>query len=446
MSYVKRVSRNNIAFFALLRLCALALFAATATVAHAKTEILDRVVAVVDDDVILASELHDRMQQVAANMRKQQPGKPLPSMKELQRQVLDQMIVENLELQMGHRAGVRISDQQLNQAMAQIAGQNGMTLDQFREELGKQGMSYQKTREQVRKEMIIQQVQAGNINSKVQVTDQEIDNFLQTPEGRELVAPQYHIVHLFYPLASDAGGAQVAAARATLEDAVAKIRGGESMQAWLQHYRATHPKSTIKGGDLGWRRADDVPSVFATVVPTLSKGQVSEPIRNPGGLHLVEVVDKRGGKKIVEQTHARHILIKPSEIRSDEQARALLEQIRDKVKNGADFGDLAREYSDDIGSAQEGGDLGWTEKGQFVPPFQKAMDDTPVGGISEPFQTRYGWHIVQVLGRREHDISTELARRQAHNYLFHKKFQEELQAWLQKIRDEAYVDIKLGNT
>lgn len=443
---MKRVSRNNITIATVLRACVLALLAVVATSAYAKTEILDRVVAVVDDDVILASELHDRMQQAISNLQKQNPNKPLPPMKELQREVLDHMIVENLELQMGHRAGVRISDQQLNQAMAQIAQQNGMTLDQFRDALGKHGMSYQKTREQVRKEMIIQQVQAGNLNSKVQVTDQEVDNFLKTPEGKELVAPRYHIVHLFYPLAADATDAQIEAAKKLIAGAAAKIRGGESMQAWLSQYQAKHPKSSIKGGDLGWRKVDDLPSVFSAVVPKLSEGQVSDPISNPGGIHLVQLVGEHGGTRIVEQTHARHILIKPSEIRSDEQAKALLEKLRQQVGKGANFGDLAREYSDDIGTAQEGGDLGWSEKGQFVPSFQKAMDNTPVGGVSEPFQTRYGWHIVQVLGRRKHDISKELAHQQAYNYLFHKKFQEELQAWLQKIRDEAYVDIKLGNS
>lgn len=418
---------------------ALVMGIATPTVAQPNGPVLlDGIAAIVDDDVIMLSELQEREAAILSNLRAQ--GRPLPPAKELRKQILNQMIVENLQLQMANRAGVRISDARLNEAMAQIAAQNGMTLDQFRDSLEAQGMTYLGTREQVRREMLIQQVQAGNINSRIDITEQEIEHFLASTEGQQLTAPQYRIAHILMPLES-IDPAHEQKQHALMERATREINAGTPLVQWLQNYNAT-AKTPLQGSDIGWRQPSDLPGVFAAIVPELKAGEASEPFRSAGGLHVVQVVDKRGGEQLVDQTHARHILVKPSEIRSDQQCEELLIELRQRILKGEEFADLARQYTEDIASAQEGGDLGWAQKGKFVPAFEQTMEALPIGEISEPFRSQFGWHILQVLERRKHDISQEIAKNQAYRFLFERKFNEELDAWLQKIRDEAYVDIK----
>lgn len=407
--------------------------------ALAAVEVIDHVAAIVDDDVVMSSELEERIVQIKANIKNQ--GQAPPPEGELREQILNQMIVENLQMQMAHRAGVRISDAQLNQAMGRVAAQNGLTLDQFREQLDQEGLSYTSAREQIRKEMIIQQVQSGNINNRVEVSEQEITNFLGSTEGKLMSSPQYHLSHILAPMNSMAKGKEEADMRALFERAKQEIGPGNSLLDWLAQYRQ-QSASALQGGDLGWRKASDLPAIFTELVPGMEVGSVNGPIRSAGGLHLVQLIERRGGAQIVDQTLARHILVKPSEIRDDEQCRKLLVKLRNKILAGEDFSDLARQYSEDLGTAQEGGELGWSSKGKFVPVFEQTMDSLEIDEISEPVQSQFGWHIMQVLERREYDISQETAREQAYRYLFQRKFQEELDAWLQKIRDEAYVDIK----
>lgn len=419
-------------------LLALALLGGSAAIAT--TELLDQVAAIVDDDVIMSSELDDRITQIQYSLKEQ--GRPMPPAKEMRQQVLNQMIVENLQMQMARRAGVRISDAQLNQAMARVAAQNGLSLDQFRDKLKQQGMSYTNAREQIRNEMIIQQVQSGNINNRVEVTDQEITNFLASTEGKLLSAPQYHLSHILLPINNVSGQAGEAEQRALFERAKVDINAGTALVQWLNQYRQQGGTPPLQGGDLGWRKAGDLPAIFTEIVPTMAPGSAAGPIRSAGGLHLVQLIERRGGPQIIDQTHARHILVKTSEIRSDEQCEQLLGKLRQRALADDDFADLARQFSEDFGSAQEGGDLGWAKKGQFVPAFEATMAALEIDQISEPFRSQFGWHILQVLERREYDISQETAREQAYRFLFQRKFEEELDAWLQKIRDEAYVDIK----
>lgn len=420
-------------------LCTTLLLWLSSLQAQAATELLDEVAAIVDDDVVMTSELEERMTQIRFNFESQ--GRPQPPASEMRQQVLNQMIVESLQLQMARRAGVRISDAQLNQAMGRVAAQNGLTLDQFREQLDAQGLSYTNAREQIRKEMIIQQVQGGNINSRIEITDQEITNFLASTEGQILSAPQYHLTHLLMPIDTMARGDD-SAARELFEEAKTDIEAGESLMQWLDDYRRQSPDSKLQGGDLGWRKATDLPAIFTEVVPEMEPGSVAGPIRSAGGLHLVHLVERRGGPQIVDQTHVRHILVKPSEIRSDQQCQDLLAKLRERILAGEEFADLARQYTEDMGTAQEGGDLGWARAGQFVPAFEATMNALAIDELSEPVQSQFGWHLLQVLDRREYDISQETAREQAYRYLFQRKFDDELDAWLQKIRDEAYVDIK----
>ena len=405
--------------------------------AQSATEVLDQVVAIVDDDIVMASELRERI--AAVNESIAARGIEAPPEDQLIRETLDRLILENIQLQKGQRVGVRISDAQLNSAMQRIAAQNRMTLDQFRQALEQQGQSYGAMREQVRREMIIQRVQGGNVNQRIQITEQEVDNFLATEEGQKMAQPEYHIVHALLAIPPDASAAEVAAAEAHVEKLAQRIRNGESFEGVVSSSTGQY---TFSGGDLGWRKLDDLPSLFSGVAPGLAAGETADPIRSDSGYHLVYMAEKRGGEQVVAQTEARHILIKPSEIMTDEQARELVVELRTRAESGEDFGELAREYSEDIGSAAEGGELGWTSPGQMVPEFDKAMAATEVGQISEPVKTQFGWHIIQVEGRRQQDMTSEAIRAQAMNYLHDRKYQEELDAWLRQIRDEAFVDIK----
>jgi len=353
------------------------------------------------------------------------------------RETLDRLILESIQLQMGLRVGVRISDAQLNGAIQNIAAQNRMTLDQFRQALEERGQSYPAMREQVRREMIIQRVQAGNVNQRIQITPKEVDNFLGTEDGKKLTQAEYNLLHALLPLSPNASPEEEAAASAYVAQVLERIRSGQSFEEVI---RSTNGR--FSGGDLGWRKTEDLPSLFSDEAPRLAKGSTSDPIRSDSGYHLIFMKDVRGSEAIVAQTQVRHILVKPSEILTDEQARELVLSLRARVQAGEDFADLAREYSEDIGSAQEGGELGWTNPGQMVPEFEKAMQATAVGDISEPVRTTFGWHILEVEGRRDQDMTSEAIRTKATNYLHNRKYQEELDAWLQQIRDEAFVDIK----
>jgi peptidyl-prolyl cis-trans isomerase SurA len=404
---------------------------------QAATEVVDQVVAIVDDDIIMASELRERVGAVTGNLKAR--GITLPPEDELIRETLDQLILESIQIQQGTRAGVRISDEQLNAAVQRIAAQNRMTLEQFRQALTERGQSYEAMREQVRREMIIQRVQAGNINQRIQITEDEVGNFMATQEGQSLSQTEFHLVHALLPIAPDATDNEVSAANAQVETVLKRIRGGEAFAEAIPDSKDPY---TFSGGDMGWRKREDLPSLFIDIVPQLKPGETADPLRSDSGIHLVFLQEVRGMDAVVTQTKARHILIKSSEIMTDGQARELIEKLRARALAGEDFAELAREYSEDIGSAQEGGELGWTNPGQMVPKFEAAMADTAIDKISDPVRTQFGWHIVKVEGRREQDVTDLATRSKAMDYVHNRKYQEELDAWLQQIRDEAFVDIK----
>lgn len=415
-------------------LAASVLFGATV---NANTEITDQVVAIVDDDVIMASELRERVATVTANLKAR--NIPMPAEDELVRETLDRLILESIQLQKATRAGVRITDEQLNTALQRIAAQNRMTLEQFRAAVGQQGQSYDDIREQVRRDMLIQRVQAGHVNQRIQISDAEVGNFMATQEGQALTQPEFHVLHALLPLASNASESDIAAAKTQVDAVLQRIRGGETFQKAVS---SSNQPFTFTGGDLGWRRLQDLPSLFTSIVPKLKAGETADPVRSDSGFHLVYLEAERGEDRIVSQTKARHILVKPSEILSEEQARELLVSLKARALAGEDFGKLAKEYSEDIGSAQEGGELGWTVPGQLVPEFEAAMAKTPIDGISDPVRTQFGWHIVKVEGRRDEDMTDQATRAKATDYVHNRKYQEELDAWLRQIRDEAFVDIK----
>ncbi len=408
---------------------------ALSTSAHSAVEMLDQVVAVVEDDIIMASELKARLANVTTTLRAR--GIALPEQDVLVKQTLDRLILESIQLQRARRVGLRVSDAQIDNAIARIAAQNRLTPQQFRQQVESEGQSWLSVREQIRKEVMIQRVQAGSLNQQIQITPQEVNNYLATPEGKLLGQSDYRFLHALLPVAPDASEAEAAAAAATVEKLYQKIQNGAD-------FGTTIANSPVKfsGGDLGWRSGADLPSLMADIAPAMNAGDTARPIQSASGWHLVHLRAKRGGPQMVHQSKVRHILLKPSEIRSSAKSRELAKTLQERINKGEYFADLAREYSDDIGSAQEGGALGWVSPGQMVPAFENAMNSAEVGVITDPVQSQFGWHILQVQERRDHDMTDEAIRRKAQNVLYQRKYQEELDAWLQRIRDEAYVDIK----
>jgi peptidyl-prolyl cis-trans isomerase SurA len=429
---------TNVNIKKLLLAAGLASSVALSPLAQAATEILDQVVAIVDDDVIMASELRERLATVTQNL--QARGVESPPEDVLVRETLDRLILENIQLQMGNRVGVRISDAQLNAAVQRMAAGNGMTIDQFRAAMEEEGASYADMREEIRREMILQRVQSGNVNQRIQITPQEVDNFLATEEGQKLTQPEFRLMHALLAVDPNASDSEQAAAQAEVDKLLRRIRGGE---AFNQVIGSSTDPYRFSGGDLGWRSQEDLPSLFAEAAPTLAQGETSDPIRSASGIHLIFMAAKRGAEsQIVAQTQVRHILVKQSEIMTDDEARELVQELKQRVEAGEDFAELAKEYSEDIGSAQEGGDLGWTSPGQMVPEFEQRMAETATGEISDPVRSQFGWHIIDVQDRRDQDMTEEAIRGKAMDYLHQRKYQEELDAWLRRIRDEAFVDIK----
>ena len=401
----------------------------------AQIEVLDQVVAIVDDDIILASELQERVQGVRSTMESR--GVEVPSDDVLIRETLDRLILDSIQLQLANRYGVRIPDQQLDEAMTRLARQNGLTLEQFRIALEQSGQSYAAAREGLRDDLAIQRVQQGNVMRNINISEQEIDNFLTTEEGEAMTQPEYQVVQALLSISRGEDAAEIAAKESYVNEVLSNIQSGQPFE---QAVSGTEPYA-FTGGDLGWRKLGDIPSMFADTVPTLTVGEVAK-VRSSSGLHLVYLADAVGGEQLVRQTDVRHILVKPTEVLNEQAAEDLVVELKARIEGGEDFGELARQYSDDIGSATEGGNLGWTNPGQMVPEFEATMAGTAEGSISQPFRSEFGWHILEVKARRDKDFSGEVRRNQVAGYIRDQKYQEELDAWLRKIREEAFVDIK----
>lgn len=405
------------------------------SVASSQITVLDQIVAIVDDDIILTSELQERVQGVRSTMESR--GVEVPSDDVLIRETLDRLILDSIQLQLANRYGVRIPDQQLDEAMTRLAQQNNLTLEQFRTALEQSGQSYAAAREGLRDDLAIQRVQQGNVMRNIKISEQEIDNFLTTEEGEAMTQPEYRVVQALLSINRGDNEAEVAAKDAYINEVLSNIQSGQSFE---QSVSSIEPYA-FTGGDLGWRNLGDIPSMFVDVVPTLAVGEVTR-VRSSSGFHLVYLADANGGEQLVRQTDVRHILVKPTEVLNEQAAEDLAVELRARAEAGEEFGELARQYSDDIGSAAEGGELGWTSPGQMVPEFEATMAGTAEGSISQPFRSEFGWHILEVKGRRDKDFSGEIRRNQVTGYIREQKYQEELDAWLRKIREEAFVDIK----
>jgi len=400
----------------------------------------DRIIAIVNDDVIVATELDNRVAQVRAQL--QGSGTPSPPYQVLQKQVLERVIIDRLQLQVADSSGIRISEEQLNSAVSEMASANGLTLREFRDVLRRDGYDFVQFREQIRDNIRISQVRQRNIGDRVIVSDREIDNFLVMQSKLGAPDVEYHLGHILLATPEAASAADIAAARSAAQEVLARLQGVANFGEMAVTY--SHGQQALNGGDIGWKGASQLPTIFAAVVPNMTAGDLSEPIQSASGFHLIKLIELRGNQRhIVTQTHARHILIRPNELITDDEAEIRLFRLTTRIEDGENFEELARSHSDDRASAIRGGDLGWTNPGDLIPKFEEIANALSSGQVSPPFRTQFGWHVVQVIERREHDNTEEIQRHQAREQIRERKIEEEGQAWLRQLRDAAYVEYRL---
>ena len=404
---------------------------------NAAIELLDKVAVIVEDGIILESEVNKRIEQIIESLK--QSDTPLPPQEVLFEQIIERMIIEEIQLQKAQMAGVRISDQELNESMAQIAQGNGLSLQDFRSFLEEQGESYEFVREQVRKEMILSRIQRGLVQSKVYISEQELDNFINSQEGQVNLSAEFLIQQILIPINRDQDEKTASSVIDSLKEKISKkMDFGDLAKEYSFGEEADNE------GSLGWRKINEIPTLFANEISSLRKGDIAGPFRSGAGLHLIKLKDKKGRDiKIEKQTLARHILIQTSEIRSEKQAKDLIEDLYNRSQNEDKFSDLARLYSDDPGSKMEGGELSWTGPGRFDPKFEEVMNSLEINQVSKPFKSNFGWHIVEVLDRREEDISLNIQKNRAYQILFDRKYEEQLEKTLSEMRAESYVNIKI---
>lgn len=405
----------------------------------AALESLDRVAAVVNDGIVMESEIDKRQTLVTQELQARKTQ--IPPQDRLRKQILDQLILEQLQLQIARNQGIRVSDQELNQTLQRIARQNKLSLPQFREALIAEGRDYAQVRDQIRRELLLSKVQQSNVNRRINVTDLEVQNYLNSELAQGKDRSELLLSHILVALPSPASPEQIQRAERKAESLVKELDQG-AVFADLAASQSDAPNA-LSGGDLGWRKLTELPTSIATVAARLNAGEHSQAIRTPSGFTLLYLRDRRGEQRaLIEQSRTRHILIKPSEIRSAEQAQAFAQELHKRLLQGEPFDELARRYSDDPGSGSLGGELGWVQPGQMVAEFEEQMNALNPGEISAPFESRFGWHIVQVEERRTEDFSTEMRENSARAEIRKRKASEVLQNWLRELRSEAYIDIK----
>jgi peptidyl-prolyl cis-trans isomerase SurA len=414
---------------------ALALLFACATAAA--EQVLDRIVAVVNDSVVLQSELEQEMAAVRAQIDQLDMTAPPP--RELRRQVLERLVMQRLQLDAAARAGIGVDEATLDAAVRQVAQNNNLTLTGFRDALLAEGMSMSGFRERLRREITINRLHQEAMRRRVNITPQEIDQFLEQHGDADL---QYRVSHILVSVPEAADPSEIRQARERAESIRQQLAEGADFASVAA--ARSDSRTALEGGDLGWRDRGEVPSMLAERIESLEPGDITEVLRSPSGFHIFQLTDERAAdRQLVTETRARHILIETNAVVSDRDARTRLANLRQRILNGESFEDLARGNSDDPGSASRGGDLGWVMPGRMVPTFERQMNNLEPGEISQPFETRFGWHIVQVLERRQQDATEEIRRAQAARQIQQRKEEEELQLWLRELRDEAYVDFRL---
>lgn len=401
---------------------------------------LDKIIAVVDDNIITQIELDERVKLISQQIKQQ--GSRLPSLEVLHKQVLERLILEKLQLNIANKTGIRVNDEMVNNVIANIARENRLSMQKFREVLKKDGFQFADFRENIRREVTISRLRKMRVENKVNISEQEIDNYLDQALKGQTADDEYHLNHILIATPEAASSQQIEDARIKAQNIFNELEKGDDFNQ--KAISVSNDELALKGGDLGWRKAAQLPTLFTPIVGKMRKNEIKGPLRNTSGFHIIKLIDKRSKaqKHIIKQTMARHILIRPTQILSREDARQRLENIQQRIDAGADFARLARASSDDKAAAAEGGSLGWVSPGTMVPAFEEEMDKLKPGETSKPFLTQFGWHIVQVLSRRKHDNTEQFQRSQAIRLIRKRKTEEAIQDWLRRLRAEAYVDYR----
>ncbi len=403
--------------------------------AFARTVELDHIIVVVNNDVItekmLDNRVHDFQQQLKLG------GLSDTDLAALRKQVLARMIRDQIQLQKAKQLGIQVDDLLLNRMLKRLADSNKMTLEQFRDTINRNGMSYSRFRKQTRDELIIKRLQQRMVVSKIDVSNQEIEQYIKQNQSKNASNAIYHLRHILISIPEEASPEAIQHAKKKSDAIYKKILAGSKFQDMAIKY--SNGRNALKDGDLGERKVSELPELFIHAVKNLKPGETAKPVRSASGFHILQLVSRSNGPVMVKQTHARHILIRTSSQITDAEARKTLLDIRKKIEHGKSFAQLARQYSDDPGSKAAGGDLGWAKPGNFVPAFETVMNSLKKGQISQPFKSQFGWHLLQVLGRRNHDQSKANKINAARTDIQKRKVGEELRLWLRRIHDEAYI-------
>lgn len=415
--------------------------------AHAQTrelsssgELLDGIAAIVNDGVVLKSELDVEVQRIVERLRAQ--GTQLPPPQALREQVLERLVVQRIQLQRAQRANIDVSDETLNQALSNIAQRNNTTLADLPQLLAGEGIDYAAYRADLRNQIAIDQLRQKEVIARIAVTPREVDEYMARQAGKEGLNQEFLLSQILVAVPPSASSEQLRAAEEKINDLAKRVEAGEDFAQLAVAF--SDGQQALEGGSLGWRKGTELPSLFAEVAPGLAKGQVSPPLRSSSGFHLVKLDDRRGGEPVIEdQVRVRHILIQTNEILDDAAARQKLAEIRARIVGGEDFAAVAKVVSEDEQSAIEGGDLGWSGPGTFVPAFEQTVKELPIGEISQPFKTQFGWHILRVEERRTYDATADRQRQRAILAIRNSKLGDETEIWARRLRDEAYVEYRM---
>ncbi len=403
-------------------------------------DLLDRVVAVVNDGVVLQSELDDQLAAIKDRLRTQ--GQQMPPDAVLRQQLIERLIVQEVEMQHADRAGLKVSDETLNNAMTEVAQRNGITLQQLPQALNAQGIDYAGYRDSMRRELTLRLVQQRDVVQRIVVTPREIDQYLERQAHHPSASGEFNVSHILIAVPQEASSAQLEAAQKKADDVYQRAKGGEDFAKLA--IANSNSQTALDGGELGWRKGTELPTVLADTVLALKPGEIGAPIRAATGFHIVRLNEVRNVQKhdVVEQIHARHILMRTNELQDDATVKLKLDNIRKRIIGGEDFAAVAQVSSQDVGSAADGGDLDWATADSYAPEFAQVVGGLKVDEISEPFHTQFGWRVVQLLGRRKYDDTKDLQRKEAADQIRASKVDEETELWLRRLRDDAYVDLK----
>ena len=401
-------------------------------------QLLDRISAVVNDGIVLQSQLDQQSEMITQRLSQQ--GSQLPPQQVLRQQVLERLILQEIQYQRAARLGITVADEQLNLQLREVAKRNNIPFDQLPAAMAQQGIDYAAYREDMRREITLSLLRQRDVLARIYVSPRELDQYLVREAGRVDKDREYDVSHILLSMPEGATAEQQAAVEKRARDIYDRATRGEDFgQLALSSSQA---QSALERGKLGWRKGGQLPQFIADLVANLKPGQVAEPVRTPTGFHIIRLDGERGAdtQMMVEQIHARHILMKPNEIQDDATTRQKLSALRELILKGEDFAGLASVTSEDPGSATQGGDLGWNGPGTFVPEFEAVLTDLKDNEISEPVRTQYGWHIIQSLGRRTYDQGEDVRRQRALSALRESKADEETELWLRRLRDEAFVE------